>query len=155
MPLTDIKVRTAKVKDKPYKLSDEKGLYLLITPQGSKCWRLKYRFMGKEKVLAIGVYPEISLAEAREKRHEAKKQLANEIDPGIAKQISKRAELAITENSFEAVGREWFAKYSFAWVKGHSSKILSRLENDVFPWIGKSPISEITAPQLLSVLRLK
>jgi len=153
MPLTDIKVRTAKPKQKPYKLSDERGLYLLIAVQGSKYWRLKYRFMGKEKVLAIGVYPDISLSEAREKRDNAKRQLANEIDPGILKQVSKRADQATLENSFEAIAREWFAKYSIAWVKGHSTKILNRLENDIFPWIGKNAISEITAPQLLSVLR--
>jgi hypothetical protein len=153
MPLTDIKVRTAKPKEKPYKLSDERGLYLLISRQGSKCWRLKYRFMGKEKVLAIGVYPDISLSEAREKRDTAKKQLANEIDPGILKQVSKRAVQATLTNSFESIAREWFAKYSIAWVKGHSTKILNRLENDIFSWIGKNAISEITAPQLLSVLR--
>lgn len=153
MPLTDVKIRTAKAKTKPYKLADEGGLYLLITPRGSKCWRLKYRFMGKEKALAMGRYPEISLSEAREKRNYAKKQLAHEVDPGVVKQISKHAEKATIENSFEAVGREWFAKYSFAWVQSHRNKILSRLENDIFPWIGKSPIAEITAPQLLSVLR--
>ena len=132
MLLTDIKIRTAKAKEKPYKLADERGLYLLIVVQGSKYWRLKYRFMGKEKVLAIGVYPEISLSEVREKRDNAKKQLANEIDPGILKQVSKRADQATLENSFEAMAREWFAKYSIAWVKGHSTKILNRLENDIF-----------------------
>jgi len=153
MSLTDARIRSLKPKKKPYKLADEKGLYLFITPQGSKCWRLKYRFMGKEKVLSIGVYPEISLSEARDKRSDARKQLANQLDPGITKQIHKRSEQASIENSFEAVGREWFAKYSCGWVKGHSSKILNRLEMDVFPWIGKNLISEITAPQLLSVLR--
>ncbi len=153
MPLTELKVRSAKGKDKPYKLSDEKGLYLLITQHGSKCWRFKYRFMGKEKVLAIGVYPEISLSEARERHSEARKQLANEIDPGIVKQVSKRAEQAAAENSFEAVAREWFAKYSPGWVNSHSFKILSRLERDIFPWIGQNSIAEIAAPQLLGILR--
>jgi hypothetical protein len=152
MSLTDVKIRAAKAKAKPYKLADEKGLYLLITPQGSKCWRLKYRFMGKEKALAMGVYPDISLSEAREKRNEAKKQLAHGTDPGIAKQVAKRTTHASIENTFEAIGREWFAKYSAPWAKTYSSKIISRLENDIFPWIGKSPISEITAPQLLSAL---
>jgi integrase len=153
MSLTELKIRAAKAKEKPYKLADERGLYLLITPQGSKCWRLKYRFGGKERALAMGLYPDISLSEARDKRSEAKKQLANGIDPGIAKQVAKRATQAIIEDTFEAIGREWFAKYSTHWTKTHSSKILSRLEKDIFPWIGKSPISEITAPQLLSVLR--
>ncbi|HXH55025.1 MAG TPA: integrase arm-type DNA-binding domain-containing protein, partial [Gammaproteobacteria bacterium] len=153
MPLTDFKIRAAKAKEKSYKLADEKGLYLLITPQGSKCWRLKYRFMGKEKALALGKYPEISLSEARDKQNHARGQLAHEIDPGVAKQISKRATQTILTNSFEAVGREWLAKYSGGWGKSHRDTIFSRLEKDIFPWIGKNPISEITAPQLLSVLR--
>jgi integrase len=153
MPLTDLRIRAAKAKEKSYKLADEKGLYLLITPQGSKCWRLKYRFMGKEKALALGKYPEISLSEAREKQNHARGQLAHEIDPGVAKQISKRATQTILTNSFEAVGREWLSKYSGAWGKSHKDTIFSRLEKDIFPWIGKNPISEITAPQLLSVLR--
>ena len=151
--LADIKIRNAKSKEKAYKLANEKGLYLLITPQDSKCWRFKYRFGGKEKVLAIGMYPEISLSEAREKHNEARKQLANEIDPGIFKQVSKRAEWLATENSFEAVAREWFSKYAPGWEKSHSVKILSRLEKNVFPWIGKSTIAEVEPPQLLSVLR--
>ena len=153
MSLTDIKIRNSKAKAKPYKLADEKGLYLLIMPEGAKYWRLKYRFMGKERALALGVYPEVSLSDARDRRSLARKQLANDIDPGIAKQVTKRATQTAAENTFEAVGREWFSKYSARWVKTYSSKILGRLENDIFPWIGKSPISEITAPQLLSVLR--
>lgn len=153
MSLTDLKIRVAKAKAKPYKLADEKGLYLLIMPEGAKYWRLKYRFMGKERALALGVYPEVSLSDARDKRSLARKQLANDIDPGIAKQVTKRATQTAAENTFEAVGREWFSKYSARWVKTYSSKILGRLENDIFPWLGKSPISEITPPQLLSVLR--
>ena len=153
MSLTDIKIRNSKAKAKPYKLADEKGLYLLIMPEGAKYWRLKYRFMGKERALALGVYPEVSLSDARDRRSLARKQLANDIDPGIAKQVTKRATQTAAENTFEAVGREWFSKYSARWVKTYSSKILGRLENDIFPWIGKSPISEITAPQLLGVLR--
>lgn len=153
MPLTDIRVRRAITKDKPYKLFDEKGLYLLVTGSGSKCWRFKYRFTGKEKVLAIGLYPDISLSEAREKRDEARKRLVNDIDPSFAKQVFKQAERAVTENSFEAVAREWFTKYSSGWVKSHSYKILSRLERDVFPWIGQTLISAITPPELLGMLR--
>jgi integrase len=153
MPLTDIKVRNLKPKHKPYKISDERGLYLLISPQGSKYWRFKYRFSGKEKLLSLGTYPDISLSEAREKRDAARKQLAQEIDPGIAKQVSKRAIQALTENSFEAVAREWFSKYSAAWVKSYSTKVMGRLENNVFPWIGQNPIATITPPELLTVLR--
>jgi integrase len=153
MSLTDLKVRNVKAKNKAYKLSDERGLYLLVTPKGSKCWRFKYRFGGKEKVLAIGMYPDISLFEAREKHNEARKQLANEIDPSTFKQISKRSDRLATENSFEAIAREWFSKYAPGWEKSHSVKILSRLEKNVFPWIGKIAIAEVEPPQLLSVLR--
>ncbi len=153
MSLTDVKIRNSKAKTKAYKLSDEKGLYLLVTPLGAKYWRLKYRFLGKEKALALGVYPEVSLSDAREKRDNARKQLANDIDPGIAKKVARRATETALENTFEAVGREWFSKYSTRWVKTYSDKILGRLENDIFPWLGKSPISEITAPQLLTILR--
>lgn len=153
MSLTDVKVRNVKAKNKAYKLSDERGLYLLVTPQGSKCWRFKYRFGGKEKVLALGMYPDISLSEAREQHSEARKQLAKEIDPGILKQVSKRSDRLSIENSFEAIAREWFAKYSPGWAKSHSIKILSRLEKNVFPWVGKNAIAEIEPPQLLSILR--
>ena len=153
MPLTDMKARTAKAKDKAYKISDEKGLYLLVTQQGTKCWRFKYRFGGKEKVLAIGVYPEITLSEAREKLIKARNQLANEIDPGEMKKISKHSNKLSSENSFEAVAREWYSKFSPGWVEGHRFKILSRLERDLFPWIGEKVISEIEPPELLSVLR--
>ena len=112
MPLTDVKVRNPKPGEKQVKLSDSGGMYLLVTPNGGKCWRLKYRFSGKEKVLGIGTYPEISLAEAREKRDAARKLLANGIDPGEAKKAQKAATIAKTENSFEVVSREWHSKFS-------------------------------------------
>jgi integrase len=153
MPLTDTAVRKAKPKEKPSRLADEKGLYLEIMPNGSRYWRMKYRFAGKEKRLAMGVYPDISLAEARDRRDQARKLLANGVDPGTAKQESKRAAKAATENSFEAVAREWFTKHSPRWVESHSEKIIRRFERDVFPWIGNRPIAHITAPELLTVLR--
>jgi len=153
MSLTDTKIRHAKPKDKPFKLFDEKGLYLLVTRQGSKCWRWKYRFMAKEKVLAIGLYPDISLADVRDKRDIAKKQLAGGIDPGVLKQAVKRAENQVLDNSFEAVAREWFVKYSPGWVMSSSRKVFGRLEKDLFPWIGSQPIADIKAPDLLIVLR--
>lgn len=143
MSLTNTKINTAKPADKLYKLSDEKGLYLQVNPNGSKYWRLKYRFGGKEKKLAIGIYPEISLTEAREKRDAARKLLANDIDPGLNKQITKNVAKQAEENSFQTIALEWFSKFSVKWASSHSSKILGRLEKNVFPWLGKRPIHEI------------
>lgn len=153
MPLTDVAIRAAKPREKAYKLADSGGLYLLITPDGGKYWRLKYRFAGKEKLLALGVYPEMRAPAARDARDEAKRLLKEDCDPSAVKQERKRAARMAAENSFEAVAREWFAKFSRGWVKGHSSKILRRLERDIFPWLGARPIKEITAPELLSALR--
>ena len=153
MSLTDVKVRNAKPGEKQIKLSDSDGMYLLVTPNGGKCWRLKYRFGRKEKVLAIGTYPEISLAEAREKRDAARKLLANGADPGEAKKAQKAATIAKTENSFEVVAREWHSKFSATWAPSHAKTILDRLKRDVFPWLGARPVGEIKAPDLLAVLR--
>lgn len=153
MSLTHVAIKNAKPREKAYKLSDEKGLFLFITTSGGKYWRFKYRFGGKEKKLAFGVYPEVSLAEAREKRDKARKMIAENIDPGVIKQASKRASILASENSFQAVALEWYAKFSAQWVASHGDRTLRRLEKDVFPWIGKRPISEIKAPELLVVLR--
>ena len=153
MALTDVKVRTAKPKEKAYKLSDEKGLFLYLTPNGSKYWRLKYRYLGKEKLLALGVYPDVSLALARERRDDARKLLANKIDPGEYRKVMKTASTERALNSFELVTREWFAKHSQNWVASHADKIIRRLERDIFPWLGSKPVAEITAPDLLAVLR--
>jgi len=153
MALTDVKIRSAKPREKPYKLADEKGLFLLIPPNNSKYWRFKYRFAGKEKLLSIGFYPDVTLADARGKRDDARRLLANNVDPGVAKQASKRATRLAAEHSFEAVAREWHVKYSTQWVSNHSEKIIRRFERDLFPWIGSRPIAEITAPELLSALR--
>lgn len=153
MPLKDVTIKNAKPREKAYKLADEKGLYLYIKPNGSKAWRLKYRFLGKEKTLSIGLYPDVGLSDARNARDNARKQLANKIDPGLAKQVSKRSAKEAAENSFEMIAREWFTKYSSKWSPSHGKRILRRLEKDIFPWIGKRPIAEITAPELLSVLR--
>lgn len=153
MSLTDVAVRTAKSTDKPTKLSDEKGLFLLINPNGSKYWRLKYRFAGKEKLLALGVYPDVTLAEARSRRDQARKLLANGIDPGVVKQQAKYAVKQAAKNSFEAVAREWIAKQSPHWAESHTTKILRRFEQNVFPWIGSRPINEITATEILTVLQ--
>ena len=149
MPLSDAAVRNAKAREKTYRIADAKGMYLEVTPAGGKYWRLKYRFDGKEKRVAFGVYPDVSLAQARERCVEARKHLANRIDPGVMKQVGKAA----TENSFEAVAREWHVKFSPGWVTHHAEKIIRRLEREVFPWLGARPIGEINAPELLAVLR--
>lgn len=151
--LTDTKVKTFKPSDKPAKLFDGGGLFLLVTPQGGKLWRLKYRFDGKEKLLAAGTYPEVSLANARDRREQARKLLANGVDPGQHKKAQKAARVEASANNFEVIAREWFDKFSSDWALTHSSKIKARFENDVFPWIGSRPVAEITAPELLTVLR--
>jgi integrase len=151
LPAPDVK--NAKAKDKAYKLADGGGMYLLVNPDGSKYWRMGYRFAGKQKTLAMGVYPDVTLSAARVKRDDARKLLANDVDPAMLKQITKRTKHASAENSFEAVAREWYAKFSGKWVPSHGEKIIRRLERDLFPWLGKRPIAEITAPELLAVLR--
>jgi integrase len=151
--LTDVSIRKAKPKDAPYKLTDERGLYLLVNPSGGRLWRINYRFDGKQKTLALGIYPDVSLAQARERRDEARKLLAEGIDPGEHRKTQRRAVIERATNSFEAVAREWFSKFRPTWAPSHAEKIIRRLEVDVFPWIGEKPIAEVTAPELLAVLR--
>jgi len=151
MPLTDVRIRSAKPKDKISKIFDSGGLYLEVSVAGGKYWRWKYRFGGKEKRLAFGVYPDVSLKAARGKRDDAREQLAAGIDPGEARKAEKIAQAGA--ESFEAVAREWHAKFSPGWVASHGDRILRRLEKDLFPWLGKRPIAEIKAPELLAVLR--
>lgn len=153
LSLTDIKVRSLKGRDRQYKVADGRGLFLVITPTGSKYWRFRYRIADREKSLAIGIYPDISLADARDKAHEARKLLANDKDPGAEKQSKKRAIKLAAQNTFEMVAREWYQKNSAQWVDSHGDRIIRRLEKDVFPWIGKRPITEISAPEILSVLQ--
>lgn len=159
MPLTNLRIKSAKpgirpdgtLTDKRYKLGDDKGLYLEVAPSGGKWWRFKYRFSGKEKRLSLGVYPEISLKEARERRDELRKLVANGIDPAHARKAEKVSTAG--EKSFEFVAREWQSKYKINWTEGHALRTLARLENDVFPWLGKRNIRDITAPELLAALR--
>lgn len=151
--LTDLFVRQVKPDPKPKKYSDERGLFLLVQPAGGKLWRLAYRFDGKQKTLALGVYPDVSLARAREKRDEARKLLADGIDPGVHKQAAKAQHAERAGNSFEVVAREWFAKFSRGWAPSHSSKIIRRLERDVFPWLGGKPVADLTAPEILTTMR--
>jgi integrase len=153
MALTDTAIRSTKPGSKPLKLSDERGLFLLVTPAGGKWWRLKYRFNGKEKLLSLGVYPDTSLKDARTRRDEARKLLAEGVDPSENRKAQKTARTEQAANSFEVVAREWFAKYSPTWAKGHADKIIRRLERDMFPWIGSRPIAEISTPELLQSLR--
>ena len=153
MPLTDTAIRNAKPGKKPIKLFDERGLFLLVTPAGGKWWRFKYRFDGKEKQLSFGVYPDVGLKDARERRDDARKQVAAGIDPGEHRKAQKSGRADRAANSFEVVAREWFAKYSTTWAANHGDRIIRRFERDIFPWIGGRPIAEITAPELLTVIR--
>lgn len=153
MSLTDTAIRNARPAGKAVKLFDERGLYLEVSPSGGKWWRLKYRFDGKEKRLSLGVYPDIGLKDARSRRDEARKLVSNGIDPSENRKAQKSVRADRAANSFEVVAREWFAKMSSRWASSHAGKIMLRLENDVFPWIGNRPIGDITAPELLKVLR--
>ena len=153
MPLTDIAIRSAKAADKPVRLFDGGGLYLELSPAGGKWWRLKYRFAGKEKRLSLGVYPEVGLKEARERRDAAKRLLSDGVDPSVERKVQKVVSIERAENSFEAVAREWHGKFTPTWSKSNADKVLARLENDVFPWLGGRPIAELKAPELLAVCR--
>jgi integrase len=158
--LTDTEVKNSKPKDRPYKLSDGGGLYLLVDTSGNKYWRLAYRFSGKQKVLALGVYPEVSAKEARNSsipervgRDQAKAMLARGVDPAQQRKLSKAIKSASAANSFEAVGVEWFTKQRPIWSEAHATKTLWMLEKNLFPWLGDRPISEVTPPELLTTLR--
>jgi integrase len=153
MPLTATLIRNTKPREKTFKLYDERGMYLEISPKGGKWWRLKYRFSGKEKRLSLGVYPDVSLKIARERRDEARKLIADGIDPSENRKIMKAGKVAVAGNSFEIIAREWFTRNSPNWGQNHATRIIRRLERDIFPWIGGKPISEIDAPTLLSVIR--
>ncbi len=153
MSLTDTELKKTKPGAKPAKLSDGGGLFLLVVPAGGKWWRFNYRFAGKQKTLSMGIYPDVPLIRARERRDEARRLLAEGIDPGENRKVQKAAKTALSENSFEAVAREWFAKFKPGWAVTHSDKIIKRLENDMFPWLGSRPVAEITAPEILQCLR--
>lgn len=151
--LTDTAIRTARPREKVYRLDAERGLWLEITPEGGKRWRFRYRFGGKEKLLSMGLYPDVGLAEARDRRDEARKLVANGVDPSAARKAQKAAGAEQAANSFEVTAREWFAQLSPHWAPSHASTILRRLEVDLFPWLGGRPVAEITALELLPVLQ--
>ena len=153
MKLADLFIKRRQGNGKVQKHSDGGGLFLYITPTGRKSWRLAYRFMGKQKLLVIGPYPEVSLKEARERRTEAKRLLLDHIDPSTAKQEAKAAAASAVRNSFEVVAQEWFEKYSGGWTQNYKERVLHRLEHEIFPYLGKRPIKSISAPEFFTVLR--
>lgn len=153
MKLSDISVRKAKPESKAYKLADGGGMYLEIMPNGSKYWRLKYRFDGKEKRLALGVYPDVSLALARERRQDARTLLAKGIDPSENKKAVKAAKSDKLDNSFEVVAREWIISHMANKAASHRDKVVRRFELYIFPWLGNKPIADITTPQILEVIK--
>src|SRR5512135_150032 len=158
--LTDKAVLAAAPREKDYKLADGDGLHLLVKKTGSKIWRFKYRFDGKEKLQTIGPYPDVSLKEARDCVFASRRKLRDGIDPMLEKKATKaaqseakvKAQLAV-ENRFEEIAKEWFEKVGTDWAGSHSDRIINRLEKDVFPWLGKRDVAEITAPELLKVIR--
>ncbi len=152
MPLTDTAIRKAKPTEKTQRLFDGGGLYLEISPAGGKWWRLKYRHGGKEKRLSFGTYPDTPLASARTRRDEARKLLANGVDPGDHRKAEKAAGAERAANSFEVVAREWLRKQTPTWAPSHSSKIVARLERDIFPCIGNRPVALISAKELLGTV---
>jgi integrase len=153
MPLTDVFLRNLKPPTKPTKYRDGGGMYLYATPTGLKSWRLNYRYQGKYLTMTFGQYPRVSLKEARDKLYEAKKVLDAGLDPAQEKKVVKEAEILASQNSFEVVAREWFENKKNILNDSYSSRILGRLENDLFPFLASRPISEISAPELLAVLR--
>ncbi len=151
-PLTDSAIKTAKPTDKPYKLTDGQGLYLEVMPTGSKLWRLKYRYADKEKRLAFGIYPAVSLQQARQRRTEARELLADGVDPGTERKAAKQAQ-KVDGVTFEALALEWYAYNSPRWAESTSYKAKLYLENDLIPGIGSRPVKSITRPELVALVR--
>ena len=149
MPLTDATLRAAKAREKPYKLADSKGLYAEISTAGNRLWRWKYRFQNKEKRLALGQWPAVSLREARARCEEARVVLAAGVDPGEERKLARRAAAA----TFESVALEWLEIKRPGWVAGHAERNQSMLERLAFPFLGRVPVAEITAAAILEVLR--
>lgn len=152
LPLSDVKVRNAKPQGKDYKLADGGGLFLLVTTTGSKLWRFKYRFGGMEKLLALGKYPITSISDARQKRDSAKQLLDKGIDPSINRKAERAAQNETAANSFEKIAREWHGHKQGEWSQEHAATILTRMEKDIFPWIGSTPLTEVTAKDIKGVL---
>lgn len=153
MPLGEMNCRKAAAKAVPYKLTDGEGLYLFVTTTGARCWRFDYRFKEKRRTLAFGVYPDVSLAKARERRYDARKMLADGLDPAQVKKEEKKAAKLAQNSTFEVIGREWYANQMPGWKDSHADRVLGKLEQDVFPALGSRPIAEIEAPEILEMLR--
>ncbi|MFH1158764.1 MAG: integrase arm-type DNA-binding domain-containing protein [Pseudomonadota bacterium] len=153
MAITDLKCKNAKPKDKPYRIAAGGSMYLEITPNGSKYWRMKYRVNGKEKLLALGVYPKVSVTNACHERDRAKELIKAGTDPTLAKNDEKRKRILESEHTFEVVAREWHEKQLNRWTSGHAESVLRRLELDIFSQIGDMPITDVNAPTLLEALR--
>ena len=153
MPLSNTAILNAKSSDKPYSLADERGLSLLVQPSGGKWWRFRYRYTGKAKMLSFGTYPDVGLKEARNKRDEARKMLADGVDPGENRKAQRESQAKRSANSFEVIAREWLEGQKSVVVQGQYEKTLARLQTDVFPWLGDKAVSEITAPEILTILR--
>lgn len=153
MPLTDTSIRNAKPDSKSIRLYDERGLYLEVSPSGGKWWRLKYHLARKEKRVSLGVYPDVSLKEAREKRDEARKLVAQGIDPSSHRKAQRKAKISKLSNCFEVIAREWAAEHLAKQDEKHRARIINRLERNIFPWIGKKDIAEITSQELLISIR--
>ena len=153
IPLTDLQISKTKPREKQYKLFDGGGLFLIVTPTGGKWWRFQYRYNGKEKLLSFGTYPEISLSEARRCREEARTQVATGINPSELRKAAKASQAESSINSFEVVAREWISKQNNTWSPANTEIVTRLLVVNVFPWIGKRPIIELKAPELLALLR--
>lgn len=154
MPLTDRQARAAQAAEKPYRLTDEKGLHLYVTPGGSKLWRMRYEFHSKEKLLSFGPYPEVSLAQAREDRDGARTQLRLGRDPSLEKKLRRATAAGLDGQLFEQAARAWHALQAARWTMVHAADVIGSLEAHVFPAIGALPLSEITPPMVLALLRL-
>lgn len=153
MPLTDAKVRTAKAREKAYKISDAGGLHLYVSPTGAKLWRMRYELDGKEKLLSLGAYPKVSLADAREARDQAKAAKRRGVDPAALKRAGGLQPGESAPPDFETIAREWHQVKSPGWKPHHAANVLASLEREIFPAIGKLPLAEITTPMVLDSLR--
>jgi integrase len=152
MPLTDVAVKNAKPDTKPYRLKDERGLFLEVRPEGGKWWRFRFSMNSRERLMSLGTYPDVTLKMARERRDEARRMIAQGIDPGEVRKAEK-CEAVACEETFERIAREWWAKFQPTWTEEHAGQILRRLELNVFPWLGSRPIKEVTAPEVLALAR--
>lgn len=150
--LSDTKIRAAKPRERAYKVFDTDGLFLVVQPSGARWWRQRYRYAGKEQLLSLGVYPNVGLAAAREKGAAVRKQVANGTDPSADRKAQRAALLDAKANTFKAVALSWHAKFKPQWSAPHAARILQRLEDNLFPWIGAKPIREVTSADVLQCI---